>query len=387
MILNHLSIRARITAGLALILLFSVLSTGFALFKNVSAKYESQEVASSWIPAIENIGHMKGFLAEHYLLVTDRISGRDATPEPVFVAKLQAIETGLGKATDIYAATLLTYTADNAAQGDAEKALYADYRKKHDAYLGHARAGLSGAKDAEQSAETLEMVRQEFSNKGPDAFRSSFNAMEDILKFNLTGTADAAKKVNDIVNSTEMAAIGALVISVLIGGTLMWVIPRSVTIPVQKAVTLAQSIADGDLTYTVPTVGTDELGQLLHNLELMRDKLSTVVANVRQGSEGVANSSSEIAQGNHDLSARTEQQASALEETAASMEELGGTVRQNADSAKQANQLAMNASTVAIRGGEVVNQVVETMKGINESSRKISDIISVIDGIAFKRIS
>ncbi len=123
---------------------------------------------------------------------------------------------------------------------------------------------------------------------------------------------------------------------------------------------------------------------MLGCLEAMRLSLSDVVSKVRQGSEGVATSSSEIAQGNSDLSARTEQQASALEETAASMEELDSTVKQNADSARQANQLAQNASTVAVSGGNVVSEVVETMRGINESSRKISDIISVIDGIAFQ---
>jgi methyl-accepting chemotaxis protein len=116
----------------------------------------------------------------------------------------------------------------------------------------------------------------------------------------------------------------------------------------------------------------------------MRLGLARVVSHVRHGSEGVANASSEIAHGNHDLSARTEQQASALEQTAASMEQLGDAVRQNADNARQANELAMSASTVAVRGGAVVGQVVETMKGINDSSRKIADIIGVIDGIAFQ---
>ena len=119
-------------------------------------------------------------------------------------------------------------------------------------------------------------------------------------------------------------------------------------------------------------------------LQAMQTSLASVVAKVRQGAEGVANTSIEIAQGNGDLSNRTEQQASALETTASSMEELSATVKQNADNARQANQLAQSASTVAIRGGEVVGQVVETMKGINESSRRISDIISVIDGIAFQ---
>ncbi|QDL56788.1 methyl-accepting chemotaxis protein [Rhodoferax aquaticus] len=141
---------------------------------------------------------------------------------------------------------------------------------------------------------------------------------------------------------------------------------------------------DGDLTLRVTTSGNDELAVIGAGFNQFVEKIHRVIQQVRTSADGVAIASAEIAQGNNDLSARTEQQASNLEETAASMEELGSTVKQNADSARQANQLAMSASTVAIKGGEVVGQVVETMKGINESSRKISDIISVIDGIAFQ---
>jgi methyl-accepting chemotaxis protein len=132
------------------------------------------------------------------------------------------------------------------------------------------------------------------------------------------------------------------------------------------------------------SVGSSSTGSLAAAFDHMLGTLKSVVINVRQGSDTVANASVEIAQGNHDLSARTEQQASALEETAASMEQLGSQVQQTADSARQANALALSASTVAVSGGEVVAQVVETMKGINESSRRIGDIISVIDGIAFQ---
>ena len=116
----------------------------------------------------------------------------------------------------------------------------------------------------------------------------------------------------------------------------------------------------------------------------MNDKLANIVGGVRANAEGVATASAQIAQGNQDLSQRTEEQASALEETAASMEQLSSTVKQNADNAKQANQLAIGASTVAVKGGEVVGEVVTTMKGINDSCKKIADIISVIDGIAFQ---
>jgi methyl-accepting chemotaxis protein len=146
---------------------------------------------------------------------------------------------------------------------------------------------------------------------------------------------------------------------------------------------ITQRIAAGDLTVDI-NLKPDDKSSLLHAIRFMRDSFANIVGQVRRGSESVALASSEIAQGNLDLSARTESQASALEQTAASMEQLSATVKQNADSAKQANQLAINATTVAIKGGEVVTQVVDTMKGINDSSKKIADIIGVIDGIAFQ---
>jgi methyl-accepting chemotaxis protein len=159
---------------------------------------------------------------------------------------------------------------------------------------------------------------------------------------------------------------------------------RSITVPLQQALASAEAISSGDLTTTIDHKGKDELASVMQALSAMQGNLVRIVGSLRQGAESVATASAEIAQGNNDLSARTESQASALEETAASMEELSSTVKQNADNARQANQLALNASTVATKGGEVVAQVVETMKGINDSSRKIADIISVIDGIAFQ---
>jgi methyl-accepting chemotaxis protein len=154
--------------------------------------------------------------------------------------------------------------------------------------------------------------------------------------------------------------------------------------PVMRAVEAADRVAMGDLTTHIPTAGNDEIGQLLNSLEKMQGSLVQLVKNVRQGSDGVATASSEIASGNHDLSARTESQASSLEETAASMEQLSATVKQNADSARTANQLATNASAIAINGGQTVSDVVASMKEINVASAKISEIISVIDGIAFQ---
>ncbi|WP_176648888.1 methyl-accepting chemotaxis protein [Duganella sp. SG902] len=149
------------------------------------------------------------------------------------------------------------------------------------------------------------------------------------------------------------------------------------------AAAIASRIAAGDLTVVVDTRGDDEQS-MLHAMKMMRDALARIVAEVRTGTETIASASTQIASGNQDLSARTEQQASSLEETASSMEELTSAVRANNDNARQANQLARSASEVAQQGGAVVSQVVDTMGAINESSRKIVDIISVIDGIAFQ---
>ncbi|MDR7308620.1 methyl-accepting chemotaxis protein [Rhodoferax saidenbachensis] len=179
-------------------------------------------------------------------------------------------------------------------------------------------------------------------------------------------------------------AYGVMVLVTLAGlAGSIW-LSRQIVRPLSEAVTVADKVANGDLTSQLHIQGRDEVAALMTSLQTMQASLSMLVTKVREGSHGVALASSEIAQGNHDLSARTEQQASALQETAASMEELGATVSRSADSTRQANQMATNASSVALQGGEVVSQVVQTMKGINESSNRISDIISVIDGIAFQ---
>lgn len=180
----------------------------------------------------------------------------------------------------------------------------------------------------------------------------------------------------------RLAAIG--LITVLFAAGLGAATTHSISAPLAKASVTLEAFARGNLSDPIAVQGRDEIAVLLGSIETMRRNLVQLIAEVRKGAESVSNASAEIAQGNQDLSARTEQQASALEQTAASMEELGSTVKQNADNAVQANQLAHSASEVAQKGGDVVAQVVATMKGINESSTKINDIIGVIDGIAFQ---
>jgi methyl-accepting chemotaxis protein len=173
-------------------------------------------------------------------------------------------------------------------------------------------------------------------------------------------------------------------ITLLLSIALGFFITRAITKPLNQAVHVAQTVAGGDLTSRIEASSKDETGQLLQALKAMNDSLVRIVGEVRGGTEAISAASNEIATGNLDLSARTEQQASSLEETASSMEELTSTVKQNAENARQANALSISASEVAIKGGEVVGQVVDTMTAINESAKKITDIIGVIDGIAFQ---
>jgi methyl-accepting chemotaxis protein len=184
--------------------------------------------------------------------------------------------------------------------------------------------------------------------------------------------------------SARNRAIGLLTASIVIGLVLAAWIARIISGPLQHAVTVARRVADGDLTADVRVTSKDESGQLMEALKHMNDSLQRLVGQVRGSTDTIATASSQIAAGNQDLSSRTEEQASSLEETASSMEELTATVKQNADNARQAKGLALSASQIAVKGGDVVGQVVGTMASINASSKKIVDIISVIDGIAFQ---
>ncbi len=382
MTFNDLTIRWRITIGMGLILLLAVLSTGFTLYQNIGIKYETGEVAKSWIPAIENLGRMKDQLSNHYLSVGRRLSSGEQSGGEAFAQSLQTIENTLGEATRIYAATLETYQPGDPA-AVVEERLYADYSGKRDAYMQLAAESLRKYSDAMGPWE-LQSIQEQFFNEAPTLFQNTFDAMQAILAFNLESTSKSAQKAADMVVSAEIAMLVSTAILVVLALWLIWFIPRSVTEPVNDAVAVAQRIAEGDLTRRIHVNRKDELGHLLRNLDQMQERLVDLVRHLRLNADNVASASQEIEQGNHDLSARTENQASALEETAASMEELGVTVKQNASSATEANQLVKNASHLAQQGGEVVAEVVETMRGIHDSSRKIGDIIGVIDGIAFQ---
>ena len=195
--------------------------------------------------------------------------------------------------------------------------------------------------------------------------------------------AEGKKAVADGQTAIELTLVFSL-IAVLLAMIMGYFLTRSIIRPLGTAVQVAESVAAGDLTTEIRVTSSDETGQLMQGLKNMNENLLRIVTEVRSGTQAISSASSQIAAGNLDLSSRTEEQASSLEETASAMEQITATVKQNAENARQANQLAAQASRVAVEGGEVVGQVVSTMEGINVSSRKIVDIISVIDGIAFQ---
>jgi methyl-accepting chemotaxis protein len=208
--------------------------------------------------------------------------------------------------------------------------------------------------------------------------------VSQIVDYQSEVTADSAAQMKSRINLAQKLTVGITLIGLVIGVLFAWLITRSITRPMNEAVRVARTVASGDLTSTIQVKGKDETGQLLQALKDMNDSLVGIVSKVRMGTQSMATASSQIAAGNEDLSSRTEQQASSLTETASSMEEMTSTVKQNADNAQQAHTLATAASGVATDGGKVVAGAVDTMQAINEAARKIEDIISVIDGIAFQ---
>ena len=210
------------------------------------------------------------------------------------------------------------------------------------------------------------------------------NAIGDLIKYQSELLDESQQSAQNTYQSTRMLMLVLAALALASGLVIAWLTTRSITQPINQAVKIAQTVAAGDLTSQFEITSANETGLLLRALSDMNASLVKIVGEVRTGTETIATASGQIASGNLELSSRTEEQAASLEETASSMEELTATVKQNVDNARQANQLAVTASDVAVKGGLVVSQVVDTMGSINDSAKKIVDIIAVIDRIAFQ---
>ena len=349
------------------------ITTFLGIFSIMQLSYVNNtgtEMARNWLPSVQalagvryNISRIRSNTLQHILSETpEEFAEYDKT-----IADLEQ--------------TLLDRQKQFAAliEGSEERKLYDEYLAINKTYFAE-QAKMLELSRTQQDEEALKLVR------GP--MRQAFGLMEskvnEIFKLQEEGAAQTSAYGDALYDSARRWIIALLVGSIAIGFAFALWLANLIARSIRDAVFVAQTVASGDLTARITVDSKDETGQLMQALKTMNDSLIGIVSEVRTATDSIASASGQISSGSLDLSSRTEEQASSLEETAASMEELTSTVRHNADNARQANQLAHTASQVAGKGGQVVSQVVDTMDAIHTSSKKIVDIISVIDSIAFQ---
>jgi len=330
----------------------------------------STDLAQNWMPSVRAVLELRGDVGDYRRWELAHLLNED----PKGMA-------GYEKRMDETLATLKAHRQayEKVINEGEEKTLAAEFDKSLAAFMIEHEKMMTLSR-ANQKVE----ARAVASGNSAKILGELTATVNKLVKLNSEGGQAASAAASAVFSNARWTQIALLVLNIVIGMALALWVARIVATPLQEAVALARDVAGGDLTRTIAVSSACETGQLMQALQDMTGNLQQLVSQVRSGTDTIATASSEIASGNQDLSARTEEQASSLEETASSMEELTSTVKQNADNARQANQLAQSASGIAVKGGDVVGQVVGTMASINESSRKIVDIIAVIDGIAFQ---
>jgi methyl-accepting chemotaxis protein len=368
---QRIGTRLGLAFGALLFLLFAVACIGG--YQSSRINDAAAELGQDWLPSVRAMGELRAQVngarrasLRHVLEARSDGKAKQAALHDALVGK-KIPET-------LSAYEKLVSSPEESKLFEKIKSLWAAHSEDDKKLL-----ALSGGGEA-----TFAEAREFSTGASAESFAKVLAAIEETVELNVAGAGKSTEAAVATFHSAVVVSAAAVVAALGMGVLLAIVITRSITRPIHRAVEVASAVADGDLTSKIEVNGKDEAAQLLEALRRMNSNLARIVGQVRASSESVATGSTQISQGNNDLSQRTEEQASALEETAASMEQLSSAVKQNAENARQANQLALGASAVAIKGGDVVSQVVTTMKGINDSSKKIAHIISVIDGIAFQ---
>jgi len=372
-LLQQLKLSTKLGLAFAVLLALTVFVGLFSIAKLAQVDATATELSERWMPATRVVQDLKSQIARVRTREFQYIISTDPAEMDKYDKVIANDLLDLGKMQAEY--TKLISTPE-------ERALYDEFLAMWDRYMvedGKIRKAMRDGDDAAAKA----LIRGE-SNKLIVSLRGQ---VDKLVKLYGDGGIAAASAGNATYASARVWIFGLLAGSVVLGALCAllitnWLVKRLGGEP-DYAVEIANQIAAGQLSVDVRTAPNDR-SSVLFAMKSMRDSLAQIVGQVRAGTDTIASASQQIAAGNTDLSVRTEQQASSLEETAASMEELTSTVKQNSASAGEANQLALNASAIAQKGGAVVSQVVDTMGSINESSRKIVDIIGVIDGIAFQ---
>jgi methyl-accepting chemotaxis protein len=363
----------KLAGAFAALMLLMLIVGGVGAYDLAKVNASTEEIATNWLPSVKVVGNLRATANVIRRAESDHLLSSTEAERAGVETRMTEAKATLTKQQSIYEPLISSPT---------EHALYDDYKKALQAYLGVQDRLFKSSRDGEADA-----AKALYRGESQQTFGVVVERLTQLVDLNDQGSVQSAATAAQVYQSSRWVLLGLLLAAMLVSALLAVLILRDVLNTLggepAEARRLAQEVAQGRLDNEI-TIKAGDHSSLMAAIKSMQASLAKVVSIVRDGSESVAAASSQIAQGNNDLSQRTEEQASALEQTAASMEELGSTVRQNADNARQANQLAQSASSVAAQGGDVVSQVVNTMKGINESSKKIADIISVIDGIAFQ---
>ena len=372
-IMGRMKIGKRLTLGFAAIMLLSIVITAIGIWRLQAVSDVTRAMVEQSARKERLISSWYGSLRAGIVRTIAISRSADPTLKTYFIDEAKASTNN---------STRLQKEVGELLSSDEEKALFQNIGERRKVYLAsHYR--ILDLKSAGNIEEGNRMVDQEF----VPLARSYQDSMLKLLELEQRDIDKTTQQIEEIAAGSRRLLLILEGLSLLLGCFCAWYLTVGITRPLNAALDISRRVAAGDLTTQVSGgdgKSADEVGQLLSSLNDMNGSLRNIVSNVRQGTNTIAIASAEISVGNHDLSARTEQQASALEETASAMEELISTVRQNADNADTASRLAAAASGIAVEGGEVVGRVVATMSAINGSSRKIVDIISVIDGIAFQ---
>jgi methyl-accepting chemotaxis protein len=365
-----LKIATKLIVSFGAVLLLTLAMGVSGIYSMSRVNQASTDIAEDWMPSVRAVMDLRTDVGELRRWELAHMLNDDEKGMAGYEKRMEESLATMKAHRDAY---------EKLISSPEEKALATEFDKSWTAFMAdHAR--MIALSRANQKVE----ARAVASGSSAKTLGEINGIVNKLVALNTEGGDAASNAATAIYNSARMTSIILLVLNIGIGMALAMWIARIVSAPLQEAVSLARDVAGGDLTRAIDVRTACETGQLMQALKDMTGNLQTLVSQVRRGTDTIATASSEIASGNQDLSSRTEEQASSLEETASSMEELTSTVKQNADNARQANQLAQSASGIAVKGGDVVGQVVGTMASINESSRKIVDIISVIDGIAFQ---
>jgi len=373
-ILARLNIGQRLIAGFASVLVLAIVVGSFAVSRLAQVNDDTTDIATNWLVATRMLGEFKTQVSIlRRAEASSLLSGR---PE-VIAVQARRIEATKARADESWKAYLATVELPE------ERAIASGIEATRDRYYVALGRSMAIAADA-ATPEGHDKAVADYEGESKASFDALFASVAHAVEFQAKGADRAYKSSQDTYANARLAIVGLLAAAALVGALMAWVITRSIVRPLAGAVRVAEAVAEGNLASAIMAAGADEVGQLLRALHRMNDSLVAIVSRVRNSADSIATGSSQIAAGNTDLSQRTEEQASNLQQTAASMEQLTATVKHNADTARAATQIANGATAAASAGGRVVGQVVTTMEEIVQSSRKVVDIIGVIDGIAFQ---